>query len=291
MLESPASRESRTPARTLLVALGLATAVALAAAAGGQAPAASKQTKPNAKPGHGHEAHWSYEDGSGEVGPAHWAELPGNAPCSAGRHQSPIALVSSGAGAATPAAGPQDVFSYKPSRISLVNNGHTVQEDYDPGSSVSEGGVVYTLRQFHFHAPSEHTLDGRSFPLEMHLVHLDAAGKPALVVGVLVKEGRSNSDFDVLFARLPQHSGEKVEPAGGKVEAAHLLPADRSHFVYDGSLTTPPCSEGVRWRVMRQPIEMSAAQIEVFRAVPHLQHTNRPLQPANGRTVSLVAQP
>jgi carbonic anhydrase len=166
-----------------------------------------------------------------------------------------------------------------------------VQEEYEPGSSVAEAGVTYTLRQFHFHAPSEHTVDGQSFPLEMHFVHMDGGGKPALVVGVLVKEGRSNAAFDALFARLPQNSGEKIEPAGGKVEAAKILPADRSHFVYDGSLTTPPCSEGIRWRVMRQPIEMSAAQIQVFRSIAHLAHSNRPIQPANGRDVTLISQP
>ena len=290
MLEHPPYRESRTVARKFVVAFGLAIAVALAAAAGWQSPAASAQA--NAAHGHeAHEAHWSYADGSGEVGPARWGELPGNGTCSVGTRQSPIALVSSGPGAATPATSPLDAFTYKPSRISLVNNGHTVQQDYDPGSSVSEAGVAYTLRQFHFHAPSEHTLDGQSFPLELHLVHLDAAGKPALVVGVLVKEGRSNPAFDALFARLPQHSGEKIEPAGGKVDAAKILPANRSFFDYDGSLTTPPCSEGIRWRVMRQPIEMSAAQIQVFRSIAHLAHTNRPIQPANGRDVTLISQP
>jgi carbonic anhydrase len=292
MLEHPPYRETRTVARRLVVTFGLAIAVALAAAAGWQPPAASAQA--NAKGAHGHEAHeahWSYEDGSGEVGPARWGELPGNAPCSVGHRQSPIALVSSGPGAATPATTPVDSFAYQPSRISLVNNGHTVQEEYEPGSSLSEAGVTYTLRQFHFHAPSEHTVDGVSFPLEMHLVHLDAAGKPALVVGVLVKEGRPNPAFDALFARLPQHSGEKIEPAGGKVDAARILPANRSFFDYDGSLTTPPCTEGVRWRVMRQPIEMSAAQIQVFRSIAHLAHTNRPIQPANGRDVTLISQP
>jgi carbonic anhydrase len=289
MAEYPASRESGPVGRTLMVTIGLAIAVALAAFAGLQPPAASAQA--NGKEAHGHEAHWSYEDGSGTVGPARWGELPGNGPCSAGLRQSPIALVSSGPGAATPATSPHDAFTYKPSRISLVNNGHTVQQDYDPGSSVSESGVAYALRQFHFHAPSEHTLDGQSFPIEMHLVHLDAAGKPALVVGVLVKEGRSNPAFDALFARLPQHTGEKIEPAGGKVDAAKILPANRSFFDYDGSLTTPPCSEGVRWRMMRQPIEMSPAQIQVFRSIAHLAHTNRPIQPANGRDVTLISQP
>jgi len=237
-----------------------------------------------------HAKHWAYEDGSGTVGPAHWSSIPGNEPCGAGKRQSPIALVSAGA-AASSSAELHDTFGYKPSKISLVNNGHTVQATYDPGSSLSEGGATYSLAQFHFHAPSEHTLDGWSLPLEIHLVHLDAAGKPALVVGLLVKEGRANPALAAVFANLPKHEGDKVEPAGATVDASAMFPADRSHFAYDGSLTTPACSEGIRWRVMRQPIEMSASQIQAYRSLPHLGHTNRPIQLANGRTVALVAEP
>jgi carbonic anhydrase len=237
-----------------------------------------------------HEKHWAYEDGSATVGPAHWSSIPGNEPCGAGKRQSPIAIVAAGAPASS-GGELHDTFGYKPSKISLVNNGHTVQAGYDPGSSVSEGGVSYSLAQFHFHAPSEHTLDGRSYPLEIHLVHLDPAGKPALVVGVLVKEGRANPALAAVFANLPKREGEKVEPVGATVDASALFPADRSHFAYDGSLTTPSCSEGIRWRVMRQPIEMSTSQIQAYRSLPHLGHTNRPIQLANGRVVTLVREP
>jgi carbonic anhydrase len=201
-----------------------------------------------------------------------------------------MALMSASA-SAVPAGELLDTFGYRPSKISLVNNGHTVQAGYDPGSSIAEGGASYALAQFHFHAPSEHTLDGRSYPLEIHLVHLDGAGNPALVVGVFVKEGRENAALDRVFKSLPKHEGEKAEPAGATVDAAALLPADRAHFAYDGSLTTPPCSEGIRWRVMRQPIEMSASQIEAYRSLAHLGHTNRPVQSANGRVVRLIPQP
>lgn len=237
-----------------------------------------------------HAKHWAYEDGTATLGPEHWSSIPGNEPCSAGKRQSPIALVTGGT--PTSSSGTfHDTFAYGRSKISLVNNGHTVQAGYDPGSSLSEGGASYSLAQFHFHAPSEHTLDGRSYPLEIHLVHLDSAGKPALVVGVLVKEGKANAALDAVFASLPKHEGEKSAPAGATVDASALLPADRSHFAYDGSLTTPSCSEGIRWRVMRQPIEMSPSQIEAFRSLPHLGHTNRPIQLANGRVVTLVSEP
>ena len=267
----------------------LLTAVLAAFPAGCKEASTPPPPETKAAPAAAHEKHWAYEDGSDEAGPSQWGELAGDEACSAGQRQSPIALATSGEGAALAGAGPQDAFAYKPSKISLVNNGHTVQETYESGSSLSEGGVTYSLAQFHFHSPSEHTLDGQSFPLEIHLVHTDSAGKPALVVGLLVKEGRDNAALDTVFASLPKASGDKGEPAGATVDAAALLPADRSHFAYDGSLTTPPCTEGIRWRVMRQSIEMSAAQIQAYRSLPHLMQTNRPIQPANGRAVTLIA--
>src|SRR5262249_20410360 len=137
-----------------------------------------------------HEKHWAYEHGPDSVGPHHCGERPGDALCAQGKQESPIALESS---AAALAAAPALSFDYKPARLSMINNGHTVQDDYESGSSVSEGGVSYRLAQFHFHAPSEHTLDGKSFPLEIHLVHVNADGKPALVVGVFVREGNANA--------------------------------------------------------------------------------------------------
>jgi carbonic anhydrase len=290
-VQRPVGRR-RSGALSALMCVAAAVTLDITVAARHREPAAPA---PQAAAAHeaAHEKHWAYEDGLAEIGPAHWGELAGNAPCSTGQRQSPIALTTAGGTAAAPAAEPHESFSYKPSRISLVNNGHTVQQSYDNGSSLSEGGgVTYSLAQFHFHSPSEHTLNGQSFPLEIHLVHLDSSGKPALVVGLLVKEGRENPALDAVFANLPKMRGQKSEPAGGvTVDAAALLPGDRAHFAYDGSLTTPPCSEGIRWRVMRQPIEMSAAQISAYRSLPHLGHTNRPVQPTRGRAVTLIAGP
>jgi len=283
---------SARPTRAVGLVLGTAALLLLAFAASARhteasGPPASAQAGHTEAAGEHHAKHWAYEDGPSTVGPEHWSTIAGNGQCSAKR-QSPTALASNAASASGDLL---DTFAYRPSRVSLVNNGHTVQAGYDAGSSVSEGGAAYTLAQFHFHAPSEHTLDGRSYPLEIHLVHLDGAGKPALVVGVFVKEGRANAALESVFQNLPKHEGEKSEPAGATVDAAALLPADRSHFAYDGSLTTPPCSEGIRWRVMRQPIEMSASQIAAYRSLPHLAHTNRPVQPGNGRVVNLISQP
>ncbi|MGH9364908.1 MAG: carbonic anhydrase [Thermoanaerobaculia bacterium] len=241
--------------------------------------------------GAAHEKHWGYEDGAETVGPEHWGALPGEELCATGRRQSPIALRASGEGAAASRDIPGLAFDYRPSKLSMINNGHTVQVNYDVGSSVSEGGTSYRLAQFHFHASSEHTLDGRSFPLEIHLVHVGADGKPELVVGVFVQEGAENAALAAAFRELPKHQGETVAPAAATIDAAGVLPAARTHFAYDGSLTTPPCTEGIRWRVLREPIEMSQEQIEAFRSLPHLGRSQRPLQPLGSRAVLLGTNP
>jgi carbonic anhydrase len=266
--------------RPVLIAVAFAALAAAAAAfafASGAEPEHAKGQEPK---------HWSYADGPHEVGPKHWGSLPEDKMCSLGKRQSPIAL---GKGAA-PAAEPHEVFSYKASKVSLVNNGHTVQETYDAGSSLTEGGATYSLAQFHFHTPSEHKLHGKSYPLEIHLVHTDADGKPALVLGIFVKEGAENAALKPLLESFPKTAGEKSEPAGASIDVGGLLPADRAHYAYDGSLTTPPCTEGIRWRVLAQPIEMSHAQIEAAEHIlRHRTGTNRPIQPAHGRPVTFVA--
>ena len=152
--------------------------------------------------------HWGYEDGADSVGPAKWGTLAGNATCSNGKQQTPINL---SAGVATPQDVPNLVFGYKPSSLSMINNGHTVQMTYEAGSSLGRvgGKDTWTLAQFHFHAPSEHTVDGTSYPLEMHLVHLDAAGKPAAVVGVFIRAGKENAALARAFRSLPAKEGRQ----------------------------------------------------------------------------------
>ena len=160
---------------------------------------------------------------------------------------------------ATPQDLPNLVFAYKPSSLSMTNNGHTEQMTYEAGSTLGRvgGKDTWTLAQFHFHAPSEHTVDGTSYPLEMHLVHLDAAGKPAAVVGVFIRAGKENAALARAFQSLPAKEGDKVAPPGETIDAGALLPADKTFFTYAGSLTTPPCTEGITWYVLKAPIEMS----------------------------------
>jgi carbonic anhydrase len=224
-----------------------------------------------------HEAahpHWSYE---GEGGPAHWGEVsPDFESCSKGKSQSPIDI-------ANPAKDGKEAvtFDYKQSKLNVVNNGHTVQVNYDKGSSIKINGVNYDLVQFHFHDPSEHTVNGKSYGMELHLVHKNAKNELA-VIGVLIENGSENPAFKALWANLPAGAGEKKELAE-TINATDFLPTARSFYHYAGSLTTPPCSEGVSWFVIEKPIQMSEAQIARFKEI--IKGNNRPVQPLNGRKV------
>ena len=234
--------------------------------------------------------HWAYEDHGDEVGPAKWGTLPGNSACASGKRQTPIDLTSQ---TAKPRDLPNLVFAYKPSSLSMLNNGHTVQMTYDAGSTLGHAGTVESSRlvQFHFHAPSEHTLEGASFPMEAHLVHVNAAGLPVAVVGVFVNAGRENAGLAKAFQDLPAKPGDKRAPAGSTIDARALLPSDKTFFSYSGSLTTPPCTEGIVWYVLKTPIEMSSAQIDAFTSLEHLAHTNRPIQSLGGRTILVDSTP
>lgn len=218
------------------------------------------------------QTHWGYE---GAHGPEHWGSLdPGFAVCSDGREQSPIDLTG-----AEPGDLSEIVFEYAPSPISILNNGHTIQVNYESGSGIVLDGTRYELAQFHFHHRSEHTVDGSGFPLEMHLVHASADGALA-VVGVFLEEGGANEALAPVWRGLPAEAG----PAAvieGMVDAAALLPEQRTTWRYPGSLTTPPCSEGVAWQVMTHPVTASREQIEAFSALFPV--NNRPVQPLNGR--------
>lgn len=220
-------------------------------AAGGEAHAAESHT------------HWTYD---GNTGPAFWGDLsPEYAACGTGKEQSPIDVDTVKEENLVNLA-----FDYHPSSVNIINNGHTVEAVYDPGSSFTVDGVQYNLKQFHFHAPSEHTVDGQSAAMEMHLVHENAEGKKA-VVGILINEGS-----DATLA-VPEPE------ATGQINAADFLPSDQTTFRYEGSLTTPPCTEGVSWFVMIHPIELSAQQIAAFTTIYN--HNNRPVQSLNGRTI------
>lgn len=222
---------------------------------------------------------WSY---TGTYDPDRWGELPGYSLCSTGQRQTPIPLWNL---STLPLDLAPPSFNYSATPLSMVNNGHTVQFNYAPGSHITSLGTNYRLAQFHFHTPSEHTLDGVSYPLELHLVHVDSTGTPAVVVGLFVKRGARNTALGAAFDNLPQSEGDVSQPANATINAAHLLPSNTTHFRYEGSLTTPPCSEGIRWYVMRTPIEMSDAQIAAYQSLAGLNPSARPVQPVNGRGI------
>jgi carbonic anhydrase len=221
-------------------------------------------------------AHWGYE---GAEGPMHWAALSaGFATCASGRQQSPVDL-------SDPVAGTHPAYSvaYAPIRPTLRNNGHTIQVDYPEGSTLTIGGESFTLLQYHFHAPSEHTLNGRHFPMELHLVHRGANG--LAVLGVMIREGARNEGYAALLDNLPGGSGEQ-RPLAAEHRAETLLPAQIGGvYRYQGSLTTPPCSEEVSWHVLADPVELSTEQIAQFRRVFAM--NSRPVQPLAGRALRL----
>lgn len=221
---------------------------------------------------------WSY---SGANGPSHWGELsPDYALAKSGREQSPIDIVPDLTRKAL--LDPLEV-QFEPTTIDILNNGHTVEDDYHGGGRLVVEGREYRLAQFHFHSPSEHTLAGKHFPMEMHLVHRDAKGALA-VVAVLFETGAAHPTLSLLEPHFPTEPGRAQAVDGVTVNAADLLPESLASFRYPGSLTTPPCSEGVAWFVLQQPVQASAEQIETFHAI--INDNNRPTQPLNGRTVT-----
>ncbi len=231
--------------------------------------------------------HWGYE---GEAGPSAWATLsPVYALCGSGKGQSPIALSSSGAaGDATWS------FNYGSTRLklahhehvdALVDNGHTIQVRVEEGSSLTLNGQVYTLKQFHFHTPSEHTLDGKNLPMEMHLVHQDSAGGFA-VVSILFEEGKANPNIAKLVANLPAAKGDTVTVENERLDLQVHLPSTEKAFHYVGSLTTPPCTEHVQWLVLQDRVSVSKEQVAAFSS--RIGPNNRPVQALHERGVSSV---
>jgi len=250
--------------------------IALALACGLAACRSTEQPAPKAAAPA--KAHWSYE---GATGPAHWGDLDQAwVLAKTGKQQSPIDIVSASAVAAEQ---PALVVDYQDTTLEILNNGHTIEDDYHNGGTLTVGGHQYKLAQFHFHSPSEHTLGGKHAPIEAHLVHKDAQGKLA-VIGVLIQEGAAHPELAKLWKHLPAAPGRSESVAGVSVNASRLLPASLASYRYSGSLTTPPCSEQVAWYVLQEPIQASAEQIAAFRKL--IAGNNRPTQPLNGRTIS-----
>lgn len=220
-------------------------------------------------------AHWTY---SGHEGPEQWGTLaPEFAACAAGKNQSPINLTGF-----IEANLPAIKFDYSTAATDILNNGHTIQADFKPGSTISVDGKTFELKQVHFHSPSENQINGKSYPMEGHLVHADKDGNLA-VVAVMYEEGKDNKGIAGLWKQMPDAAGSKLVLAA-TVNGADLLPENRDYYRFNGSLTTPPCSEGVRWLVMKNPVSASREQIEHFAHVMH-HPNNRPIQPVNARPV------
>jgi carbonic anhydrase len=221
-------------------------------------------------------AHWGYE-GHGDA--AHWGDLDESfKTCKLGKLQSPIDIETK----KVQSAGLKDIaFAYAPKAGEVVNNGHTIQVNVADGGKITLDNVDYKLAQFHFHNPSEEKVDGKSYPLVAHLVHKSAEGKLA-VVAVLFKQGAENPALKRIFAKLPAKEGEKVA-LDAPFDAAELLPKDRGYYAFMGSLTTPPCSEEVRWQVLKTPVDLSDAQLAAFTKL--YKANARPVQPLNGRVV------
>ena len=219
--------------------------------------------------------HWGY---TGEIGPGQWGTLsPDFALCASGRQQSPIDIHE---------AKPQDlaniVFHYGPSKVNILNNGHTVQVNYDSGSYIKLDSVRYDLLQFHFHAPSEHAVNGQLADAEIHFVHKNVDGQLA-VVGVLLEQGANNDAYQSVIANLPTEESA-AQTINVAVAAAQMLPTNQATYRYSGSLTTPPCSEGVHWLVMAEPVQLSNTQLAAYTAI--FMGNNRPLQALNGRQLT-----
>lgn len=218
--------------------------------------------------------HWRY---GGIENPTQWGSLSKDfALCKSGRDQSPINIKN--AVESTPS---KISFDYKPSPLVVVNNGHTIQVNYASGSSVTINGEKYALVQFHFHTPSEHEINDKAAAMELHLVHRNEAGNLA-VVGVMLTKGKENSLIEEVWKNIPA-TGKTNTVSNITINVANILPSSKSYYSYTGSLTTPPCSEGVKWNVFVEPITVSEAQIEAFEEI--YQVDARSIQPTNSRIV------
>ena len=218
---------------------------------------------------------WSYE---GDTGPDKWGSLGGEGNvCATGTQQSPVDISEN-----VRARLPRLVTTWARSADTIVNNGHTIELGFADGGTLGTGRGLYRLKQFHFHRPSEHMIDGRRAAMEVHFVHerVDGDGDPLAVVGVLMREGRPNRVFARIAATMPAREGPPVA-ADPAIDPYGLLPSGGPYIRYAGSLTTPPCSETVAWMVLAQPLEVAASDIAAFAKL--YPDNARPVQKLNRR--------
>ncbi|WP_019450946.1 carbonic anhydrase family protein [Cupriavidus sp. BIS7] len=221
-------------------------------------------------------AHWTYE---GHAGAKHWGDLEKEyATCKLGRLQSPIDIETS----KIKAADSEPIkLAYNGASAQVSNTGHSIQVDPEDGGSITVDGVEYKLVQFHFHTPSEEKINGKPHAMVAHLVHRSADGKLA-VIAVLFDLGKENRTLQPVFANLPAKAGDK-RPLDGKINAGEIIPENHASYMFEGSLTTPPCSEEVHWIVMKTPMTISSRQLDAFKKLYPM--NARPTQALNGRTV------
>lgn len=242
-------------------------AAARVAKAAEETPAAPRPTKPSP-------IAWSYE---GPGGPEAWGRLrPEYAKCGSGTRQSPIDIRDGLQVKLDPVQ-----FDYRPSRFGVIDNGHTVQVNVAAGNVIEVMGRRFELQHVQFHRPSEVRMGGRQFEMDMHLVHKDAEGRQA-VVAVALERGAAQPAVQAVWNNLPLEKGEE-QAAQSALDPQQLLPADRGYYTYMGSMTTPPCSEGVLWMVMKTPLPVSEQQIGIFARLYPM--NARPVQSASGRMI------
>ncbi len=219
--------------------------------------------------------HWGYD---GHAGPDHWGSLKVEfATCSTGKMQSPIDLAQANTAGQIPVRA-----DYKEAPLTILNNGHTVQVNFPAGSSMTSAGQEFYLLQVHFHTPSEEAINGKRFPMVAHFVHKDAKGALG-VLGVLFEEGAANGELAKIIAAAPKHERAAAPVTGVTIDPADLIPSTLSVYRFQGSLTTPPCSEGVNWHVAQSTVTASADQLRAMATI--MGHNARPLQALNGRLV------
>lgn len=219
--------------------------------------------------------HWSYE---GQAGPQHWGDLSLDyQTCHKGKFQSPINIRDTVAGHLPPLS-----LEFHTAAEKLVNNGHTLQVNVKDEDDFTLDGDTFHLMQYHFHTPSENQIDGHSYPLEAHFVHANDEGELA-VIAVVFEVGKENTALNPILAAMPMQENQEVA-VKERMDLKPLFPEDRHYYRFSGSLTTPPCTEGLRWLVMKQPVMLSQSQLDAFkRALKH--SNNRPLQPLHGRQI------
>ena len=222
-----------------------------------------------------HKSHWGY---TGHEGPEYWGDLkPKYSTCATGVNQSPVDLTNFIESELPPLK-----MMYTSNADNIVNNGHTIQVNYQPGSILTVSGHDYELKQLHFHSPSENHINSKSYSLEAHLVHADDKGNLA-VVAVMFEDGNENKTMKDIWALMPEKSGAKNNQLS-KIPVEGILPTHRDYYRFNGSLTTPPCSEGVLWIVMKQALTASKGQVEHFGHIIDLPN-NRPIQGINARAI------